>query len=60
MTNEANNPAESLLPCPFCGGDSDYQNINGWKVRCNECGIATPDSYISKGAISLIESIRSK
>lgn len=32
-----------LKPCPFCGGEADYQNNKSdyWWIQCLECGCTT-------------------
>lgn len=31
-----------LLPCPFCGGEAEYERQGGWRqseiVVCTDCG----------------------
>lgn len=37
--------SEKLKPCPFCGGEAEYERFNNPKtwftVRCSRCGCQT-------------------
>lgn len=34
-------PSQDLLPCPFCGGEANFQeeHANHWRVVCMSCGV---------------------
>lgn len=39
-----------LKPCPFCGGEANYQGfeLNNYCVYCRKCGTSTRKYYASK------------
>lgn len=33
--------SDKLLPCPFCGGDAEFNDTSSTWVRCEDCGAET-------------------
>lgn len=56
MTAEKQTPAEGLLPCPFCGGEAEFERMGTSRqsciVVCGSCGarLESSDEYQRSGS----------
>lgn len=44
---------DKLLPCPFCGGEAEFNDTSSTWVRCAECGAETQCQIEKKDAAQL-------